>query len=81
MALAGFVNRRFVCSCCSALLVIFLPYLWTFFLQTRWVVYVERNIVALLRNHCCHRNATGVFSCIVDLHVAISNINPFRDAQ
>ena len=51
-----------------------------FFLQTRWAVYVERNIATLSRNHCCHRNATGFFACIVDLHVAVSNIKPFRDA-
>ena len=50
-------------------------------LQTRWAVYVERNIVTLSRNHCYHRNATVFFPCIVDLHLAVSNIKPFRDAQ
>jgi hypothetical protein len=52
-----------------------------FFIQTGWAVYVERNIVTHSHDHCCYRNATGFSPCVIDLHLAVSNIKPFRDAQ
>jgi hypothetical protein len=32
------------------------------------------NTVARSCNHCCYENATTLFLCIVDLHVAVNNM-------
>ena len=39
-------------------------------------MYVQRNIVALSRNHCCRWKSTTISPSIFELHVAGKNITP-----
>ena len=35
-------------------------------------MYVQRNTVARLRNHCCSENTTIHSLCVAELHVTVS---------
>ena len=37
-------------------------------------MYVERNVVALSRNHCPNGNGTVRFMCIVELHATVNSV-------
>ena len=44
-------------------------------------MYVERNNVARLSNHCCYENATMPFPCTVELQVTHHNLKILRVEQ